>query len=126
MLSLADLRAQFLADETTANDLSTQAGTAIDSLPSDASGSALAAAAAPIVSGGQEYLTQLQHLPWPPNMTSDAKALDLARYIELIQYARDAKVSSDATWRHAESVLVTLRQATNRLRHDLGLPPIAA
>jgi len=114
-----------LADETTASNLSTQAGTAIDRLPSDASASALAAAAAPIVSGGQAYLTQLQHLPWPTSMTSDAKALEeeLSRYIELVQSARIATVSSDATWSHAESVLATLGQATNKLRHDLGLPP---
>ena len=127
-LSLAELRAQFLADETTASNLSTQAGTAIDRLPSDASASALAAAAAPIVSGGQAYLTQLQHLPWPTNMTSDAKAIEeeLSRYIELVQSARIATVSSDATWSHAESVLATLGQATNKLRHDLGLPPITS
>lgn len=65
-LSLAEPRAQFLADETTASNLSTQAGTAMDRLPSDASASALADAAAPIVSGGQAYLTQLHHLPWRP------------------------------------------------------------
>ena len=62
------------------------------------------------------------------NMTSDAKALEeeLSRYIELVQTARNVTVSSDATRSDAESVLATLRQATNKLRHDLGLPPITS
>lgn len=61
-------------------------------------------------------------------MTSDAKALEeeLSRYIELVQTARNVTVSSDATRSDAESVLATLRQATNKLRHDLGLPPITS
>jgi len=124
-MSLADLRAQFLADETTANDVSTQAGKAIDSLGSNASASALAAAAAPIVTGGQAYLAQLQHLPWPTNMTADAKALegDVARYIELVQSARNAKVSSDATWNNAASVVATLRQARTSFAMTWVFPP---
>ena len=108
-LSLAELRAQFLADETTASNVSTQAGTAIDRLPSDAPASALAAAAAPIVSGGQAYLTQLQHLPWPTNMTADAKALEkeLSRYIELVQTARN--VCEGVFGRNLESCRISPR-----------------
>ena len=127
-MSLADLRAQFVADETVASDASTQAGGTIDSLGSDPSASALAAAAAPIVTAGQKYLMQLRHLPWPANMISDAKALEaaVARYVELVQSARNANVSSQATWNDAALVLATVRQATNKLRHDFGLLPIAS
>jgi hypothetical protein len=123
---MAELRAEFLADETTASNLSTQAGTAIDRLPSDASASALAAAAGPIVSGGQAYLTQLQHLPWPTNMTSDAKALEEELFLTSNSCSRP---EMRRCLRTQPGVMQNLYsqlwgRQRNKLHHDLGLPPI--
>jgi len=63
----------------------------------------------------------------PSSSTSADRAPAMSLANLRAHFVADETVASDVrTWNHAASVLATVREATNNLRRDLGLPPIAS
>jgi hypothetical protein len=83
----------------------------------------------PLITAAQKYETQLTDMNWPATMTSDAHALvtQIGALVGVMQTVGTQNAVSINSWdSQFESAGQATNSATNILRHDLGLPPVAA
>jgi hypothetical protein len=124
--STSSLAAQLEAAAQPALAAASQAGSAVNNLPSTATVADVANAIKPLIAAAQTYETQVTDIAWPPFDTADAHALvtAIASYVGVLQQVGNQNGLSVQSWEtQASSSLSAERAAANILRHDLGLPP---
>jgi hypothetical protein len=124
-VSLAAIRGQFVGYETALEKAPTSG---LASLPSNATGPQILARFQPLIAAAQKFEAELTGMAWPAAIGGDAHNLitQVASEVGVLQGVAAQNILSVDTWiSQLDAADAATNAATNVVRHDLGLPPLA-